>query len=149
MWGLGIFRGYRLGKVIHVPALLYNNSFNKEWGIDALLPARLNFRYKSSATALWLLGYELDGSQFALQNSNPLFNNAFFQRGEIRPKIGLEKQLNKNWAFTINAGVRINGRFNVSSDYGGKNLIVESNPSPSLFINGGLHIVNFVKKKKK
>ena len=149
MWGLGIFRGYRLGKVIHVPALLYNNSFNKEWGIDALLPARLNFRYKSSATALWLLGYELDGTQFALQNSNPLFNNAFFQRGEIRPKIGLEKQLNKNWAFTINAGVRINGRFNVSSDYGGKNLIVESNPSPSLFINGGLHIVNFVKKKKK
>lgn len=149
MWGVGLFRGYRLGKVIHVPALLYNNSFNKKWGVDALLPARANFRYKSSASAIWLFGYELEGTQFALQNSNPLFNNSFFQRGEIRPKIGLERQINKNWAFTLNAGVRLNGRFDVSSDYGGKNLIVESNPSPAIFINGGLHIVNFVKKKKK
>ncbi len=149
MWGVGVFRGYRLGKVIHVPALLYNNSFNKKWGVDALLPARANFRYKSSASALWLFGYELEGSQFALQNSNPLFNNSFFQRGEIRPKIGFEKLVNKNWAFTMNAGLRINGRFDVSSDYGGNNLITETNPKPSIFINGGVHIVNFTKKRKK
>lgn len=149
MWGVGLFRGYRLGKVIHVPALLYNNSFNKKWGVDALLPARANFRYKSSASVLWLLGYELDGTQFALRNSNPLYNNSFFQRGEIRPKIGLEKQVNKNWAITMNAGLRINGRFDVSSDYAGKNLIAQSNPKPSIFLNGGVHIVNFIKKRKK
>lgn len=147
MWGVGLFRGYRLGKVIHVPALLYNNSFNKKWGVDALLPARANFRYKSSANVLWLFGYELDGTQFALRNSNPLYNNSFFQRGEIRPKIGLEKQFAKNWAFTLNTGLRLNGRFDITSDYKGDRLVVESNPRPSIFINAGLHIVNFAKKK--
>jgi len=56
----------------------------------------------------------------------------FFQRGEIRPKIGLEKQLGKNWVYTMNTGLRINGRFDVSSDYGGKRFIAESNPKPPL-----------------
>ena len=84
-----------------------------------------------------------------MQNSTPLFNNSFFKREEIRPKIGVEKIVNKNWAFTINAGLRINGRFDVSTNYAGNNLITETNPKPSIFINGGLHIVNFTKKRKK
>ena len=84
-----------------------------------------------------------------MQNSIPLFNNSFFKREEIRPKIGVEKIVNKNWAFTMNAGLRINGRFDVSTNYAGNNLITETNPKPSIFINGGLHIVNFTKKRKK
>lgn len=149
MWGLGVFRGYRLGKVIHVPALLYNQSFNKKWSVDALLPARANFRYRPAASIMWQMGYELEGTQFALSSSNNLYNRTFFQRGEIRPKIGMEKQFKKNWAFTWNAGLRLNGRFDVSSDYNGKQVIVETNPRPSLFLNAGVHVVNFVKKKKK
>lgn len=149
MWGIGAFRGYRLGKVIHVPALLFNSSFNKKWGVDALLPARANFRYTKSPKTMWLFGYELDGTQFAVRSANPLYNNTFFQRGEIRPKIGLEKQLNKYWAFTANAGVRFNGRFDVSTDYAGDKLIVNNEPKPALFVNAGIHVVNFPKKKKK
>ena len=49
----------------------------------------------------------------------------------------------------MNAGLRINGRFDVSTNYAGNNLITETNPKPSIFINGGLHIVNFTKKRKK
>jgi hypothetical protein len=148
MWGIGAFRGYRLGRVIHVPALLYNNSFNKNWGVDALLPARANFRYTKNPKTMWLFGYELDGTQFALRSANSFYNNNFFQRGEIRPKIGLEKQLNKVWAFTMNAGIRINGRFDVTNDYAGKNIIVESGPASALFINAGIHLLSFPKKKK-
>lgn len=149
MWGLGVFRGYRLGKVIHVPALLYNQSFNKKWGVDALIPARANFRYRPGASTMWQMGYELEGTQFAISSNNNFYNRTFFQRGEIRPKIGMEKQFKKNWAFTWNAGLRINGRFDISSDYNGKQLLVETKPRPSLFVNAGVHVVNFVKKKKK
>lgn len=149
MWGLGVFRGYRLGKVIHVPALLYNQAFNKKWGVDALIPARANFRYRPAASVLWQFGYELEGTQFAISSNNNFYNRTFFQRGEIRPKIGMEKQFKKNWAFTWNAGLRLNGRFDVSSDYNGKQVLAETNPRPSLFVNAGVHVVNFVKKKKK
>ena len=137
-----------MGKVIHVPALLFNSSFTNKWGVDALLPARANFRYKSSPSVLWYFGYELDGSQFALNARSSNLNGMFLQRGEIRPKIGFEKQIKKNWAFTMNAGVRFNGRFDVSTDYLGKELIVESNPKPGVFVNAGLHVINFVKRKK-
>ena len=147
MWGLGVFRGYRLGKVIRVPALLFNSSFNAKWGVDALLPARANFRYKSNPSTLWYAGYDLDGTQFAIRDANPLLNDRFFQRGEIRPKIGLEKQIKKNWAVTVNAGLRINGRFDVSSDYNGKDIIIEAEPKPAPFVNIGIHIINFPKKK--
>lgn len=149
MWGLGVLRAYRLGKVIHVPAVLYNRSFNKKWGVDALLPARANFRYRPANGIMWQLGYELEGTQFAMQSSNAFYNNTFFQRGEIRPKIGFEKQFKKNWAFTCNAGLRINGRFDISDDYAGKQLLVQSKPRPAAFVNAGIHVVNFVKKKKK
>ena len=148
MWGIGVFRGYRMGKVIHVPALLFNSSFNNKWGVDALLPARANFRYKSSPSLLWYLGYDLDGSQFALRSTSSNLNGMFFQRGEIRPKIGFEKQIKKNWAFTMNAGLRFNGRFDVSTDYLGKDLYVETKTKAGMFVNAGIHVINFVKKKK-
>ena len=148
MWGIGVFRGYRMGKVIHVPALLFNSSFNNKWGVDALLPARANFRYKSSPSLLWYLGYDLDGSQFALRSTSSNLNGMFFQRGEIRPKIGFEKQIKKNWAFTMNAGLRFNGRFDVSTDYLGKDLYVETKTKAGMFVNAGIHVINFVNKKK-
>jgi hypothetical protein len=149
MWGVGVFRGYRLGRVIHVPALLYNHSFNKKWGVDALLPARANFRYTPNLKQMWLFGYELDGTQFALRSNTTQLDNTFFQRGEIRPKIGLEQQLNKYILFTCNAGVRINGRFVVADDYKGDNSIIENTPPPGFFMNVGVHVLKFNKKKKK
>ena len=148
MWGIGVFRGYRLGKVIHVPALLYNNSFNKKWGVDALLPARANFRYTKSPKTMWTFGYELDGTQFAIRSSNSFYNNTFFQRGEIRPKLGLEKQLSKTWAFTATAGLRVNGRFDITNDYAGDKPIVQTDLKPAFFINAGFHVTAFPKKKK-
>ncbi|MFM2138361.1 MAG: hypothetical protein RJA57_668 [Bacteroidota bacterium] len=148
MWGLGVFRGYRLGRVIHVPALLYNRSFNKKWGVEALLPARAQFRYSASAKSMWLFGYDLDGTQFALQSKDPIYNARFLQRGEIRPRIGWEKQLSKYWAFSTAAGLRFNGRFDVSEDYAGRDRIVNANPRPALFVQAGFHLLNFPKKKK-
>ena len=49
----------------------------------------------------------------------------------------------------MNAGLRINERFDVSTNYAGNNLITETNPKPFIFINVGLYIVNFTKKRKK
>jgi hypothetical protein len=148
MWGVGVFRGYRLGKVIHVPALLFNQSFNKKWGVDALLPARANFRYTKNPKTMWLFGYELDGTQFAIGSSNTFYNQTFFQRGEIRPKIGLEKQLNKTWLITLNAGLRLNGRFDVTNDYAGNNIVAKTKIKTAAFVNAGVHMLRFSKEKK-
>jgi hypothetical protein len=33
MFGFGVLRAYRLGRVVHVPAFLWNKNFNKKWGL--------------------------------------------------------------------------------------------------------------------
>jgi hypothetical protein len=49
----------------------------------------------------------------------------------------------------MNGGVRFNGRFDISSDYAGKQTVLENNPKAGLFVNAGFHVTNFPKKKKK
>ena len=147
MWGFGVLRAYRLGRVVHVPALLWNKSFTKKWGVEMLLPARAIVRLTPGTKTIFTAGYELEGNQFAISSNNAVLNNSFFQRGEIRPKLGYETQLSKNVRFSANAGIRFNGRFNIADKYDGKQLILENTAKPNVFVNVGLSIMSLKKKK--
>lgn len=149
MVGVGVLRAYRLGRVIHIPAFLMNKNFNPKWGIEMLLPARAVVRYTPNKQNIFTAGFDLEGGQFAYASNNAFLNNAFFQRGEIRPKLGLETALGKNMRFSTNAGLRINGRLDVVSTYDGKDLVVENRPATNFFVNIGFHIVNLKAMAKK
>jgi hypothetical protein len=148
MWAFGISRSYRLGRVIHVPAILWTKNFNKKWGMEMLLPSKLIFRYAPNKKTIYNAGVELEGNQYAISNNLMAINNSFFQRGEIRPKLGLETNLTKNMRFIANAGVRINGRFDIADNYDGKRLLVENSPKPNAFVNVGIGWVSLKAKKK-
>ena len=150
MMGVGILRAYRLGRVIHVPAFLYNRSFNKQWGVEALLPARATFRYKPGKKTSFLGGYDLEGGQYTLGSDVLRWNNRFFQRGEIRPRLGLETPINKNFVFTLQTGLRINGRLSVTDSYAGpeKDQVLNINQKAALFIQAGVHLTRWPKAKR-
>lgn len=119
MWGLGFTRGYRMGKVITVPLLMYNRSFNKNWGLESLLPIRMNVRYSIKPNSLLLAGYELEGAQYAIDDS-PAYadiKNTYLQRGEIKARLSYERSLYKFIWLSAQAGMRVNGRFNFSPNY--------------------------------
>jgi hypothetical protein len=150
MFGIGVSRTYRLGRVIHVPAILYNENFNKKWGIDAIFPARANFRYTPKAGSMITMGYELEGVQYRiLSAANPVLNNSFLQRGEIRPKIGIEQKLSKYFWLSANVGYRIMGRFDHVNKYDGKTQVVTNDFGSAPFANIGIHVVKFNTTKKK
>ncbi len=149
MWAFGVSRSYRLGRVIHVPAVLWNKNFNKKWGMEMLLPSKLLFRYAPNKKTIFNGGVELEGNQFAIANNFNPVDNSFFQRGEIRPKFGLETMLNKNMRFMANAGFRINGRFNIADNYDGKRLLIENSPNTNAFVNIGVSWINLKRVKKK
>jgi hypothetical protein len=109
-----------------------------------LLPARAIIRYTPNVKTIINMGYELEGNQFAIEANN-VMNNTFLQRGEIRPKIGFETVLSKNIKFIANAGVRINGRFDIASGYDSKTLLLENTPSVNGFANIGFAIMSFKK----
>ena len=148
MWAFGISRSYKLGRVIHVPAILWNKNFNKKWGMEMLLPSKLIFRYAPNKKTIYNGGIELEGNQYAISNNLMPVNNSFFQRGEIRPKLGLETNLTKNMRFTANTGVRINGRFNIADNYDGKILLVENAPRTNAFVNIGIGWISLKTRKK-
>jgi hypothetical protein len=149
MYGFGVIRSYRFGKVIHLPGLLYHEQFNKKWGLEMLLPSRINLRYSPNNKNIFLFGAELDGTQYALNGASTATNGTFLQRGEIRSRIGFESKVSKSVIFSSNIGYQVNGRFDFSKDYLGNNILSSYKNFSGLFLNAGLHIYNFKKAKKK
>jgi hypothetical protein len=139
MLAIGVSRTYRMGRPLIVPILLYNKTFNEHWGLECLFPARAHLRYNFSTNSMLLAGYELEGQQFDLVNSNK-----FLQRGEIKPRLVFEKKLKGYFWLSAQAGYRINGRFNLVDKYDGqeKDEVLKNNWGNSPFINIGINLVS-------
>lgn len=141
MWGLGVSRTYRMGRVLHLPVLLYNKTFNSKWGIEALLPARAHVRRNFNAKNILLAGYELEGNQHAIYGTN---NNWYLQRGEIKTRLIYERSLYKFWWLSVQVGLRANGRFTVVNTYDGKeaNEVITPVLGNALYGNISLNLVS-------
>lgn len=139
MLAIGLSRTYRLGRPLIVPIVLYNKTFNEQWGVECLFPARAAVRYNFSTNTLLLAGYELEGQQLDLVN-----NNLFLQRGEIKPRITFEKKLKGFFWLSAQAGYRINGRFNLVDKYDGqeKDEILVNNFGNAPYFNVGINFVS-------
>lgn len=142
MWGLGIARTYRLGRIIYVPVWMYNKTFNDKWGVEVLLPARAHVRRNINSKSLMLAGFELEGNQYALYQ--PGRTTTFLQRGEIKPRISYERSLSGFWWISIQAGYRVNGRFVVVDKYDGsdKREIVAPTIGNPFYFNISLNLVS-------
>lgn len=114
----GISRTYRAGGLAYFPIMMYNyTSPNKKWGIEALLPARANFRYTLNARNILLAGFELEGNAYRLNNMmentpNLNYSKLELKRSELRPRITYEFALYKFIWVSVQVGYRINFRFN-------------------------------------
>lgn len=139
MWGIGAARTYRLGQLIYVPVILWNKTFNANWGVEALFPARAVVRRNFGTTSLLTLGYELEGNTYHINNVG------FLRRGEIKPRLTYERQLKNFIWLTAQAGLRINQRFDVyatqnpAKDETARIISEVGNP---FFFNIGIHLVS-------
>ncbi len=120
MFGVGAARTYRAGQIIHVPVLLWNKTFNDEWGMELLLPARGHVRYNFSTASILQLGFELEGNQFWMNVPNSPTGTVFLQRGELKPRIMWDKKLTGFIWLNAQAGLRYNWRFDGMNVYNGK-----------------------------
>jgi hypothetical protein len=109
MWGVGLARTYRLGGLIHVPVLLYNRTFNPKWGVEALFPAKVSLRRNFGTNSILQLGYELEGNAYFLGKAD----GGYLRRGEIKPRITFDRQVTGFLWLSLQAGYRINYRFDV------------------------------------
>jgi hypothetical protein len=112
-WGLGLARTYRVGNLNYVPVVMYDvTSPNRKWGTEILFPARAHVRYNFSKNALLLFGYELEGQSYRIDQLSVGNNSYEIRRGELRPRIELQKQLSGPFWMNFQAGYRIDYTFN-------------------------------------
>lgn len=146
MWGVGATRTYRLGAVIYLPVLYYYQTFNRKWGVEAVLPARAHVRYNLDKRSYLMGGYEAEGNQYFLGNSGNAigYSNNFLRRGEIRPRIIYERSLSGFFWISAQAGVRVNGRFAIADKQNADrdNNLVKFDLSPAPYAQIGISLVS-------
>jgi hypothetical protein len=114
-YGVGAQLGYALGRQRIYPAFLYNQTFNKKWGIEALLPANADLRYNASERSLWFGGFSVDGASYNINVKgigNPAFETLELRRSEIRGRIRWEREIYDFLWLGAEAGYRRNLTFN-------------------------------------
>lgn len=120
-WGFGFARTYRVGNLNYVPVLMYDvTSPNRKWGTEILFPARAHGRYNFSKNALLLFGYELEGQSYRIDQLSVGTNSYEIRRGELRPRIELQKQLSGPFWLNFQAGYRIDYTFDADELEGGR-----------------------------
>ena len=117
-WAVGMARTYRVGELNYIPVILYNTtSANNKWGTEALFPARVHVRRTINPRNMVFLGYELEGQSFRMYENLPGFDlrdeNLEIRRGEIRVRAVYEFSLKNFIWMSIQAGYRINYRYDV------------------------------------
>ncbi|WP_291780398.1 DUF6268 family outer membrane beta-barrel protein [Cecembia sp.] len=112
-WGLGLARTYRVGNLNYVPVVMYDvTSADRKWGTEILFPARAHGRYNFSKDALLLFGYELEGQSYRINDFSAGNNSYEIRRGELRPRIELQRKISGPFWAHFQAGYRMDWTFN-------------------------------------
>jgi hypothetical protein len=114
-WGVGLSRTYRAGELNYIPILLFNytDAANK-WGTEILFPARAHVRRTINSRNMIFAGYELEGQSYRLYRMESIRNQDLeIRRAEIRLRLVYEFSLKDFLWMSIQAGYRINYRYDV------------------------------------
>ncbi len=149
MWGLGVTRTYRGGESLIIPVVMYNKTFNDRWGIEMLLPARLNVRRNFSATSLLMFGFEIVGNSYFLNTDTRdaamgNFNQLHLRRSEVKVRFTWEKSIKDFMWISAQAGAIYFYKYGVSaseSTPSGDFLIANKNTIP-FYMNISLNLVS-------
>lgn len=159
-WGLGLARTYRVGELNYIPVFLFNwTDASNKWGTEILFPARAHVRYTVNPRNMLFGGFELEGQSYRLWNQN-MTPDKFreedleIRRGEIRLRAMYEFSLKDFVWLSVQAGYRINYRYEVDRLVGGQEIyrafgllsdapyVMENRLGNPLYFNISLNLVS-------
>lgn len=120
-WGVGLQVSYTFGRQSIYPAILYNRTWNEHWGVEALFPARVSFRYNVNAKTLFYGGYTVDGLSYNIrlrQNLPDGRNTLILRQTELKPRLRVEREIYDFLWIGLEGGYRYNASFNGFDDDG-------------------------------
>lgn len=121
MWGLGGTHTYLGGARNLLPVIYYYQTYNSKWGVEALLPARGNVRYRMDSRSLASFGYIVEGATYRM-DAMPIPTgykgptDFELRRAELRVGFTYQKGLSDFIWISAGAGYRINWLFNAENE---------------------------------
>ncbi len=158
-WGVGLARTYRVGELNYIPVFLFNwtDPANK-WGTEILFPARAHVRYTINPRNMLFGGFELEGQSYRLWRVSNSYSiqgeDLEIRRGEIRLRAMYEFSLKDFVWLSVQAGYRINYRYEVDRLVGGQEIyrafgllsdepyVMENRLGNPLYFNISLNLVS-------
>lgn len=126
-WGVGVARTYRVGEINYIPVVLFNmTDVQNKWGTEILFPARAHVRRTINSRNMLFAGYELEGQSYRMWNTSSTDGYQMrddeleIRRGEIRLRMVYEFSLKEFIWMSVQAGYRINYRFDMDRLIGGE-----------------------------
>ena len=137
MWGLGVSRTYLGGALNYLPVFYYQyTSSDGKWGIDALLPSRLNIKRNFNKQTILSVGHNFQGNTYRLNalaaESDGQMLNPELRRSELRFRAILDRAITRTIWFSVQAGLRYNWEFSVDDGDFFRSLFADD---PFLFEN--------------
>jgi hypothetical protein len=119
-YGVGFTYGNIFGRTLISPVISYNHTFNKHWGVEALLPSKVKLRYSLNDRTLLYASTELNGARYRVNFGNSVLpqQDLFMQRAAVRYLVSLEKEIHDWLWFSVEAGMQSNINFTLSDQMG-------------------------------
>lgn len=123
-WGVGLARTYRAGELNYIPIIFFNHTdAANKWGSEVLFPARAHVRRTINSRNMLFAGYELEGQSYRLYRMESIRNQDLeIRRAEIRLRAVYEFSLKDFIWMSVQAGYRINYRYDVDRLTNGKEI---------------------------
>jgi len=121
-YGIGLQFGYTFGRKSVLPAILYNQTFNDHWGVDALFPANVMLRYRASDKTFFYGGYNVEGYSYVIGMRKPPFDTAAgfrnlesveLRHNDIKAQLRWEQEIYDFLWFSLEGGYRHNLAYDV------------------------------------
>lgn len=152
--GLGVAYSWSLGRPGLYPVFIYNKTFNRNWGIEAVLPAKFNIRRNLGPGSIMYLGARVDGGAYHLHLDAPTFagrENLQLRKSEIRGGFSYHQEIVDPIWINFNLGFRRN--INLTLVEGGnrsRDAIMNGRLRDALYFDVGFYVVppkKFYEKK--
>ena len=145
-FGAGLAYSYVFGTPSFIPIFAYNNTFNRRWGLEVLLPASVRLRHNMTAFDIFYLTARVNGASYRVRLDNePAFEQydiLDLKKSEIRLFLTYEREIYDFVWFGVNAGLRKNLSFYLNDSLtGGGERIIEGEIQRAFFFNLSLFIV--------
>lgn len=144
-YGFGGYYSYTFGRPSVYPVFLWSKTFNRRWGIEAVLPANFRVRHNFSQKSILLAGARVTGYSYHILSKNPPLSNYPYlelRNSNVLGFLEFEQEIYSFLWFGVTVGYRYSINFNVSEENSFSNdRIIENKVGHSPYFNVSLFAV--------